>query len=421
LKNDIAPLRIELVCIGTELLRGKVNTHVATISTQLAGVGLALARETAVSDDPVEMEQAFRSAWERSDIVLNTGGLGPTFDDLTREGWSKVLDISLKRRPDLERWIRARFRKRGLRMPPENTRQADVLEGARVIPNAVGTAPGQMVERGKKLIVLLPGPASEMVPMMEGVVLPFLRRRFKPLPYGSFTLHTFGRPESLIDQKIRPVIIRRRSLRRDEWLNFCILAQARRVDVKAEARAGSPRRLKNLLDRVKADLARVIGSDLYGQDDESLESVVGNFLKEKKLTLALAESCTGGLLGAMITRVPGSSAYFTAGVITYSNDSKRELLGVRRETLGRYGAVSAQAAVEMAEGARRRADVGLSITGIAGPGGGTSRKPVGLVFIGLAGLGRTFAKRCLFPGTREAIRERAAMTALDLLRRELGR
>jgi len=436
-------MRIELICIGTELLRGKVNTHGAYISTKLAEIGLVLARETTVSDDPAEMEQVFRAAFERSDVILNTGGLGPTFDDLTREGWSKVLSIPLERHPSLARTIHERFRKRGLKMPPENVRQADVLRGARVIPNFVGTAPGQMLEQGGRWIVLLPGPASEMVPMMEGTVVPALRRKFKPRPYASFTLHTFGSPESLIDHKIRPVIRRSRSLSREEWLNFCILAHSHRVDVKAEARAGSPRRLKMILGRVKAELSRAVGRDLYGEDDEMLESVVGSLLLRRKLKLALAESCTGGLLGEMITRVPGSSRYFVSSVVTYSNGVKQTLLGVRRETLVRHGAVSAPTALEMARGAQQLAagsinslspiegeggvrgklskTIGLSITGIAGPDGGNRDKPVGLVFIGFAGLGRRFARRYFFHGTREDVRQRAAMTALDLLRRELGR
>ena len=414
-------MRIELICIGTELLRGKVNTHGAYISTKLIETGLVLDRETTVGDDLAYMERAFRSALERSDVVLNTGGLGPTFDDLTREGWSNVLNVPLQRRPAIVRWLKARFKKRGLTMPPQNVRQADVLAGARVIPNRVGTAPGQILRHGEKLIVLLPGPPSEMVPMMEGAVLPLLRRIAKPLPYGSFTLHTFGRPESLIDQKIRPIIARRRPLRRKEWLNFCILAHARRVDVKAEARAPSSARLKKILDGVKQELTQRIGPDVYGQDDETLESVVGKLLLRRRLTLALAESCTGGLLGAMVTRVPGSSAYFTSGVVAYSNKAKQKFLGVSTETLKKYGAVSGQTAVEMAEGARRMGDVGLSITGVAGPGGGSRKKPVGLVFIGLAGLGRPFARQFFFHGPREAVRERAAMTALDLLRRELGR
>jgi nicotinamide-nucleotide amidase len=424
-------MRVELVCIGTELLRGKVNTHGAYISTRLAEIGLVLARETTVSDDPAEMEPAFRAALERSDVVLSTGGLGPTFDDLTREGWSKVLGVPLERHSSLERTIRERFRKRGLRMPPENARQADVLRGARVIPNFVGTAPGQVLERKGKLIVLLPGPASEMVPMVEGTIIPTLRRKFKPVPYASFTLHTFGKPESLIDHKIRPVIrLRMRPrllsgresagmLRRDEWINFCILAHSHRADVKAEARAGSPRRLKMILEGVRRELMGVIGRNVYGRDEETLESVAGGLLARRKLKLALAESCTGGLLAEMITRVPGSSRYFVSGVVAYSNGVKQKLLGVRGETLDRYGAVSAQAAMEMAEGASSAADIGVSITGIAGPSGGSRHKPVGLVFIGFAGIGRRFALRRFFHGTREDIRQNAAMTALDLLRREL--
>jgi nicotinamide-nucleotide amidase len=241
------------------------------------------------------------------------------------------------------------------------------------------------------------------------------------LPYDSFTLHTTGRPESAIDQKIHPIIRRKRNLRKEEWLNFCILAHERRVDVKVEARAETRGRLKSILDGVKREFLRVIGANVYGQDGETLESIVGKLLTRKKLTLTLAESCTGGLLGEMITRIPGSSAYFVSSFVAYSNDAKQKLLGVREETLKKHGAVSAETAIEMAEGARGEADIGLSVTGIAGPEGGSRQKPVGLVFIGFSGLKRRFVQRHLFPGDRQAIRERAAKAALNLLRQELGR
>jgi len=283
-----------------------------------------------------------------------------------------------------------------------------------------------MIEREGKLVALLPGPAAELYPMMEGTVIPTLRRKLRPLPYGSLTLHTFGKkgslPESFIDEKIRPVIERKRSLRKDEWLNFCILFHSYRVDVKVEARASSQTRLKRILGSVRDELLRLIGADVYGQDEDTLESVAGKVLRQRKLTLAVAESCTGGLLSEMITRVPGSSDYFLGGFVTYTNDAKQKFLNVSPETLRRYGAVSPQTALEMAQGTRARthSSVSLSITGIAGPTGGSRQKPVGLVFIGFSNSRRNFVREFKFPGERDDIRHRAAMSALDLLRRELG-
>jgi len=305
-------------------------------------------------------------------------------------------------------------------MPLENLRQADLLQGAHVIGNAVGTAPGQWLRQKDKFVVLLPGPASEMHPMMERTVIPLLRGQLKPIPYDSFTLHTFGRPESSIDEKIRPIIQRRRSLNNHEWVNFCILAYSHRVDLKVEARSPSRRRLDGFLRQIRKELEAVIGSYIYGENDESLESVVGEFLLKRHQCLSVAESCTGGLLGEMITRVPGSSRYFVGGVLAYSNSVKNTVLGIPLQELKKWGAVSSQVAQHMAQAVRRRfnTDYGLAVSGIAGPGGGTPEKPVGLVYIGLAG-STVSAYKYSFRGSREEVRERSAMTALDLLRREL--
>ncbi len=412
--------RVELICVGSELLMGKVNTHAAALAPRLERLGLALRRETTVGDDPDEMVRAFREAWRRSDAVLCAGGLGPTFDDITREAWSKALRRPLRYVPSLARGIAAKFRARGLRMPPDNRRQAYLLSGARVLDNPNGTAPGQVLETGGKVLGLFPGPGRELFPLFDGDFSAILRRKFPGVARQTKIWRIYGIPESAVDEKLRPIVASEKS-RDPVRVVWGILAQSFIIDIKATVSAPSFDEVENRLRRIELKIRRRFGRAVYGEGQETLEEAVGRLLRRRKETLAAAESCTGGLLAEKITRVPGSSDYFLQGVVTYSNESKRRVLGVKPATLARRGAVSRECAVEMARGARRRsgADWAVSVTGIAGPGGGGEKKPVGLVYIALSHRGRTSCREHLFFGDRQRIRERAALEALEALRLRL--
>ena len=408
--------RVEVVCVGTELLSGQVNTHAAFLAGRLRTAGLRLGREATVADETEEIADAVGSALARSEAVLVLGGLGPTFDDLTREGTARALSRGLVFRPELMRTIRSRFKARGLPMAPANRRQAYLVEGASALRNPNGSAPGQLIElgsgAGRKLIALLPGPLNELRPMFDLRVLPRLRRLSGGRPAPSVSLHLSGVVESEADRRLRPVV------KKHPELVFTILASGGLVHVHAsDYRPDAPRTLAPL----RRELVSRLGKWLVAEGESTLEAEAGRLLRSRGETLALAESLTGGLVGHLITEVPGSSDYFEGGVAAYANEAKMDLLGVRRATLAERGAVSEACALEMAEGARRRfgADWALSLTGIAGPTGGSPLKPVGLTWIGLAGPGGAWAERRRFSGDRSLIKVRAARTALELLWRAL--
>jgi nicotinamide-nucleotide amidase len=411
--------RVELICVGSELLTGKTNAHAAYFSEKLEEAGLALARETTVGDDPAEMRAAFAEAWRRSDAVICTGGLGPTFDDITRESWSRVTGRALKLDRALEEAIRERFRHRGMRMPPANRRQAFLLAGARPLDNPHGTAPGQTLQAGRKLLALLPGPARELHPMAERHLFPLLRRLYGPGFRQTRVYRLFGVAESAVDEKLRALMEKSRGRVRVTW---GILAQKSIVDIKVTA-AGPEAPARDKLARLEAAIRRRFGKDIFGEGRDTLEEIVGRLMARRRLSLVAAESCTGGLIAQKVTRVPGSSAYFLQGLVTYSNAAKIRLLGVKPGSLKKHGAVSEACAREMAGGCRRRAgaDLALAVTGIAGPAGGSDEKPVGLVYIALAGPRGIACEEHRFSGDREQIRERAALAALDLLRKTLLR
>ncbi|MBI4396096.1 MAG: competence/damage-inducible protein A [Elusimicrobia bacterium] len=408
--------------MGTELLMGKVNTHGAYLSRQLERLGLGLLREVTVGDDAGEMRRVFAEAWRRSDIVISTGGLGPTFDDITRDVWAKVLRRPLRFHPHVFQRIEAGFRARGLRMPEENRRQAFVLAGARVLQNGNGTAPGQVLRVNGKILALFPGPGRELWPMVEGQFLPFLARAVRPAPRRTRVYRIFGVPESVVDERLRP-LIHSEDARKDAARTWGILAEKGIVDIKITVSASGRARADAALRRIHRKILREFSDEIYGFDEEKLEGVVGRLLRRNKDTLAVSESCTGGLLAEKITRVPGSSGYFLEGYVTYSNESKRRILGVRRRTLQVHGAVSEACALEMAKGCRRRsrADWALAVTGIAGPGGGTTEKPVGRVYFALSGPSGADCRWKQFHGARDQIRENAALFALNWLRQELNR
>lgn len=418
-----SPARIELICVGTELLCGQLNTHQSRISVALRARGLQLARESSVADSVEEISGAISAALARSDALLICGGLGPTFDDLTRDGLAAALGRKLVFKPALWDEIRRKLARHGFKVPENNRRQAFVVEGAAALSNPFGSAPGQKLTLktawGPKMIFLMPGPGAEMWPIFEGHILPLLCKRFaRGVFCESLSAHFSGIAESVADKRLAEL-----TRRPTPGLSCTILAGSGQVDFHATALGPSRARARAEIERVRRVIGAELGAHLFGEGAVTLESAVGELLKSRKLTLAVAESCTGGMLGAKLTSVPGSSAYFLGGALVYSNESKTSLLGVDAGVLARDGAVSERCAAEMAERVRERAgaDLGLSITGIAGPSGGTDEKPVGLVYLGLAGLSpEPEVVRKRFAGARETIRLRAVMAALDLLRSRLA-
>ncbi len=396
--------RVELITTGTELLLGfTVNTHVNYIAQKLADIGLRLDRHTTVGDNRAELRAAISEALARSEVVLVTGGLGPTADDCTREVVAELLGRQLVRDETIADTIRERFRQRGIQMPEPVLSQALVPVGAQVLPNPNGTAPGLAIEHENKLIVLLPGPPRELRPMFEQYVLPVLEQNFAPADRPVCRVFkVVGLAESVVEQRIGKLP--------DVELGFCAKMGEVEVRIIGKDIADAERRIRAAL-----------GDHIFGTGDERLEQVVVSLLTAAGKTVAVAESCTGGLIAHRLTNVSGASKVLLTGYVTYSNESKIKLLGVREETLAAHGAVSEQVCREMAEGCRQRsgADFALATTGIAGPTGGTPEKPVGLVYIALATPARTEVKRHRLLFDRETFKFFASQNALDMLRREL--
>jgi nicotinamide-nucleotide amidase len=392
--------RIELITTGSELLLGfSLNTHVNYIARKLDEIGLRLVRQTTVADNRAEMRATVSEALGRSDVILITGGLGPTSDDFTRDVVAELLDRSLVRDDAVAAAITERFRKRGTRMPEQVLVQALVPTGAQILPNPNGTAPGLALDHAGKLIVLLPGPPRELKPMFEQNVLPVLEKNYAPKDRPICRVfRVVGLAESLVEERIGELP--------GVELGFC--AKMGEVEVRIIGKD-----LSEAEQRIRAAL----GDNIFGTGDDRLEEVVVKLLAGK--TLAVAESCTGGLIANRITNVSGASNVFLTGYVTYSNESKVRLLGVREETLAKHGAVSEEVCREMAEGARRHANYALATTGVAGPTGGTPEKPVGLVYLGLATPTRTEVRRHMFLFDRETFKFFASQTALDMLRRQL--
>lgn len=408
----------EILTIGSELLLGRVvNTNVAAIAERLSLEGIQVTFATTVGDELGRIEEAFRLALARADLVVATGGLGPTEDDLTREAVSAVLGRPLKLDAGVLERIRQRFARRGVSMPKNNEKQALVPEGAEVLENPHGTAPGLLIRVGEgQAVLLMPGVPREMLPMLEERALPRLRELFGfRRRGGTRVLKVTGLSESKVDEVIGDLI------RQDTNPAVTILAHAGEIHLVLRAMAETEEELTALLGDVEGEVRRRLGVFLYGTDHERLEDVVGRLLREHRKTVAVAESCTGGLVAHRLTNVPGSSLYFERGVVAYSEEAKRTSLGIPAALLRRYGPVSREVTEAMAEGVRKGsgADYGLGITGIAGPTGGTPEKPVGLVYIALSSGDGVASKEYRFPFDREMNKWWAAQMALDLLRRRL--
>ena len=409
-------LRAEILAIGTELLTPlRSETNAVFLTGRLLEVGVDVGARVTVADDPVLLESAFRSALGRADIVIATGGLGPTEDDLTREAAAAALGRGLRRDPGILDGLRDRFARYGRVMAPVNEKQADLIEGAVMLPNPLGSACGQKVEAGGRLLFLLPGPPNEMQPMFEEQVLPAILDRARGAVLRTRVLRIASMSESDVEQVAAPIYKTFTNPR------TTILGAAGQVELHLTAEGSSAEAVAERLEALASALREALPGRVYSEDGRELPEVVAALIIERKLALAVAESCTGGLLAARLTSVPGASAFLERGYVTYSNQSKVELLGVDPAVLASAGAVSAETAAAMAAGARRaaRCDIGVGITGIAGPDGGTPEKPVGLVFIATVGSAGDRVRRIHFPGSRERVRFLASQAALEMLRRGL--
>jgi nicotinamide-nucleotide amidase len=408
-------VRAEIVAVGTELLLGQIaNTNAAWISDRLAEIGVDVLRHQVVGDNADRIEEAIATAVARSDVVVVMGGLGPTQDDITRPALARVAGAELVRRPEIERELRERFRVRGREMPESNLAQADVPDGARYIAPRRGTAPGLILDVGSTRVYALPGVPAEMREMAEGAVLPELAERGGPAALVSRTLRCYGLAESRIAELLDDLF------RGSSNPTVAYLAGGGEVHVRLTAKADIRSEAEAMLEPFEHAVRRELGDHVYGIDDETLERVVGRLLTDRGMTLACAESLTGGGLGERITAVPGASAYFLGSAVTYSLASKRSILGVSEVTLEWPGPVSPECAAEMAAGARRAfgADVAVSLTGVAGPDahGGAE---AGQVWIGLDAEDRSHQHAFRWPFDRDLVRRFSELAALDLVRRHL--
>jgi nicotinamide-nucleotide amidase len=411
---------VEIVTIGTEILLGQLlDTNAPHVARALADAGIDVFAKHSVGDNAARLSAMLSGALARADGVVTTGGLGPTVDDLTKEAVADATGASLVLHEPSLRSIEERFRSFGRPMTENNRRQAMLPQGAVVFENPHGTAPGFAAIRADgKFIACMPGVPREMKPMLAESLMPWLRARYR-LSGGIFTrtLHTVGIGESELDRRVEDLF---RTL---ENPKIAMLAHEGRVDVKIMAKAADGSCAKALIAPIEAAVRERIGSGIFGVDDETLEGAIVRELGARGLTLGTAESITGGGLADAIVRVPGASAVFRGGIVAYDDAVKRALLGVDASLLEAHGAVSPEVAQAMAEGARTRLETGvaLSTTGIAGPSGATAEKPVGLVYFGLATEAGTVVRKATFPGSRADVRQRAVMTALNMLWRHLER
>lgn len=409
-------VRAELLMIGTELLLGQtVDTNAAYIAEQLAHNGINVYFKTTVGDNRQRLLAALSIALMRADIVITSGGLGPTEDDLTRDVVASTMGLELVQDETALQQIESRFRRHDRHMPDSNRKQALMPKGALVLENGKGTAPGFIVRSLDKAVICMPGVPHEMKSMLTSAVLPYLHDHYDlDATLYSQMLKFTGIGESELEERLVDLF-------RSSNPTIAPYAGPGEVKLRLTARADSPEDAQQLFRPLEQEIVHRVGEYMYGSGDDTLESVVGEQLRAAGKTLAVAESCTGGLIAMRLTDVPGSSDYFPGGVVAYSNDVKRRLLDVPPDVLQKHGAVSKETAIAMAAGvaARFGTNIGLAVTGIAGPGGGSDQKPVGLVFIATFADGRSRVRRLLFGGQRDLVRLRAAQTALDMVRLQL--
>ncbi len=410
----------EIIAIGSEMLTPfRQDTNSLYLTAQLNSLGVEVGVKTIVGDSLKAIVRVTTAALSRADILVLSGGLGPTEDDLTREAVAETLGLKLRRDPEIVSAIERRFAEHGWKMSPNNSKQGDVITGAAVLMNANGTAPGQWIsgksDGKEKIIILLPGPPHEMKALFESAVIERLRAKVPARSLATRVLKITGMGESACDARVAPIY------KRFTDVDTTILAGPGEIQLHVQTRGPSAevaeRRLDEIVDKLEAEL----GDCVFSDNGDSLEQIVSYFLQMRSATLAVAESCTGGLVAERLTSVSGSSRYFVGGVVAYSNDLKMQFADVPQDLLDVYGAVSDQVARALAEGIRERCGttLGVGVTGVAGPTGGTAEKPVGLVFHALASESGTEVIKRNFPGDRSRIRWFASQQALDMVRRKL--
>lgn len=408
-------MKAEILAVGTEILLGNiVNTNAQYIASRLAELGIEVYHHSVVGDNAERLEEAYNLAFKRADLVITTGGLGPTKDDLTKEVAFEYFNKEAVLHEDLLKNIEEYFKKIGMSMSESNRKQAMFPRDVIIMPNNNGTAPGCIVEAGNSILAVLPGPPREMKAMFEESLVPYLKK-FQETVLVSKTIRIGGMGESKVAEIIDDIL--------ENSTNPTVAPYAKEgeVTLRITAKGKDEEEGNKLIAPVEEEIRSRLGIAVYGEGDTTLEDVVGNLLVENSLTIATAESCTGGLLAGAIINYPGISSVFKEGFVTYSNEAKMERINVSKETLDKYGAVSAKTAAEMAEGVAKKAGthMGISTTGLAGPGGGSREKPVGLVYLGLYINGEVKTKELHLIGSRQHIRKITVIRALEWLRRQL--
>lgn len=408
-------MNCEIIAVGTELLLGDiVNTNAQYISQRLSALGLDVYYQTVVGDNLDRLVEALKIASNRADIIITTGGLGPTDDDLTKIGIAKALSVEMTLDELSLEKIKNYFERSNRPMPSINERQAYIPLGSRAVENNNGTAPGIIGEYGSKIYIALPGPPKEMKPMFEESIVPYLRQKSK-YTIKSRTLKVIGIGESALQEKLGDIMMNQTNP------TIALYAKEGEVHIRITAKEEDAVKADYKIKEVENKINNMLGKDIYGYDGDTLESVVNDILQKEHKTISFAESCTGGMISSRFTDIPNASISFLNGIVCYSNEAKINILGVKRETIEEHGAVSMETAEEMAIGVRKisNTDIGLSITGIAGPSGGTESKPVGLCYIGIVIDNQIKVYSFIFNGNRAKIRWLASTKALDILRRTI--
>ncbi len=411
-------MNAELIMVGTELLLGEIiDTNGAYLARKLAPLGINLYYKSVVGDNLQRMKEALKIALKRSDLVITSGGLGPTLDDITKDAITQVFGLEMVVNEEAKANVEGFFKRLGRTMCQNNLRQALIPQGAIPIYNPVGSAPGIMLEQGEKLVIALPGVPRELEVMTEETLIPYLSKKGGDLRViKSRVLKFRGIGESQLEMELMDLIKGQKNP------TLAPLASVGEVRLRITA-SGMMEEVDHLIQEMEDEIRTRLGHYIYGRDEDDFLDVVASLLKEQGLTISVAESCTGGLISHMLTNIPGSSSYYQQGAVVYSNEAKMRLLEVPRDLLREHGAVSQEVAIAMAKGVRRlsKTDMGLGVTGIAGPDGGTLEKPVGLVYIALASEDKVECKRFTFPGDRLNNKTRAAMAALDMIYNHIKR
>ncbi|URZ08692.1 competence/damage-inducible protein A [Clostridium felsineum] len=408
-------MKVEILCVGTELLLGDIlNTNAQFLSKEFSSMGFSMYHQTVVGDNVERLKKEFELALGRADIIVTTGGLGPTKDDLTKETAAEFFNKKLIFDKNSYDKIVDYFNRVGRTISENNKKQAYFPEGCTILKNDHGTAPGCIIDENGKIVILLPGPPREIVPMFKNYVAPYLKK-YQEGTIISKVLRVSGVGEGRAAEMLEGLI--------DNQTNPTIAPYAKdnEVTFRITAKAESEGRAEKLIEPIEKKVREILKDSVYGEGDTSLENVLGAMLIDKKLTIATAESCTGGLLAGKLINYPGISEVFMEGAVTYTNEAKIKRLGVKKETLDKHGAVSSETAAEMAEGIAKTAgtDIGIATTGIAGPGGGTEEKPVGLVYVGLYIKGKVMTRKLNVPGDRQRVRNTVVNNAIDWIRRSI--